>query len=33
MWSWLKKNHPNLYEVIQWGVLALALAALIVSFH
>jgi len=29
MWHWLEENHPVLYEVIQWGILALALAALI----
>ena len=28
-WRDTKKNHPVLYEVIQWGILALALAALI----
>ena len=32
MWNWLKKNHPALYEVIQWSVLGLATAALIKSF-
>lgn len=29
MWTWLEKNHPVLYEVIQWGILLLALLALI----
>lgn len=29
MWHWLKENHPVLYEVIQWGILALAILALI----
>lgn len=28
MWNWLEKNHPVLYEVIQWVVLLLALIAL-----
>jgi hypothetical protein len=32
MWRKLKENHPMLYEVIQWGILALACAALIKSF-
>lgn len=32
MWKKLKKNHPLLYEVIQWGILLLAIAALIKSF-
>lgn len=29
MWSKLEENHPVLYEVIQWGILALAIAVLI----
>lgn len=29
MWNRLEKNHPVLYEVIQWGILLLALLALI----
>lgn len=29
MWSKLEEKHPVLYEVIQWGILALAIAALI----
>lgn len=28
MWNRLEKNHPVLYEVIQWVVLLLALIAL-----
>lgn len=32
MWSWLEKNHPVLYEAIQWSVLGLATATLIKSF-
>lgn len=28
-WHWLAENHPVLYEVIQWGILALAILALI----
>lgn len=31
MWNWLEKNHPVLYEVIQWGVLALGIAAIIID--
>ena len=31
MWNWMEKNHPALYEVIQWGAVAFALAALIIS--
>lgn len=29
MWNWLKENHPIIYEVIQWGILAIAIIALI----
>lgn len=28
-WHWLAENHPVLNEVIQWGILALAVLALI----
>lgn len=28
-WQRLEENHPVLYEVIQWGILALAILALI----
>ena len=28
MWAWLKENHPVIYEVVQWGVLAMAVAEL-----
>lgn len=31
MWHWLKENHPVLYEVIQWGILALATAGLVIN--
>lgn len=31
VWNWMEKNHPALYEVIQWGAVAFALAALIIS--
>lgn len=30
-WHWLAENHPVLYEVIQWGILVLAVLALIFS--
>lgn len=29
MWSWLEKNHPVAYEIVQWSVLGVAVAALI----
>ena len=31
MWKRLQKNHPVLYEVIQWVVLLLAVMALAIS--
>lgn len=31
MWTWLKENHPVIYEVVQWGVLAMAVVALVNS--
>lgn len=31
-WWRFKENHPVLYEAIQWGVFAIAVAALIKSF-
>nr|DAG30807.1 MAG TPA: hypothetical protein [Caudoviricetes sp.] len=31
MWLWLKENHPIIYEVVQWSVLAMAVAALVNS--
>lgn len=31
MWHWLKENHPVSYEVVQWGVLAMAVVALVNS--
>lgn len=31
LWYRMEKNHPVLYEVIQWGLLTLAVAALFVS--
>ena len=30
-WQRLEENHPVLYEVIQWGILVLAVLALIFS--
>jgi len=32
MWRWMKENHPAVYEVIQWGVLLVAVAALVHDF-
>ena len=29
VWSWLEKNHPVAYEIVQWSVLGVAVAALI----
>lgn len=29
MWNWLKGNHPIINEVIQWGILAIAIIALL----
>lgn len=31
MWHWLKENHPVAYEVAQWGVLTMAVVALVNS--
>ena len=31
MWWRLKEKHPVAYEVIQWAILALAVAALVLS--
>jgi hypothetical protein len=31
MWSRLQKEHPIIYELIQWGVIALGLASIIIS--
>lgn len=31
-WAQLKGKHPVVYEVLQWGVLVLAAAALLASF-
>jgi hypothetical protein len=31
MWLWLKENHPIIHEVVQWAVLAIAVAALVNS--
>ena len=30
-WKRFEENHPVLYEVIQWGILVLAVLALIFS--
>ena len=27
MWSWLKENHPIIYEVIQWTILGMSAIA------
>lgn len=27
MWSWLKENHPVIYEVIQWSILGMSAIA------
>lgn len=32
MWRWLEKNHPIIYEMVQWSILGLAIAALINAF-
>lgn len=29
MWSWLKENHHVAYEIAQWSVLGIAVAALL----
>lgn len=29
VWSWLKENHPIAYEIAQWSVLGIAVAALL----
>ncbi len=29
MWSWLKDEHPIAYEIVQWSVLGIAVAALL----
>ena len=31
MWQRLEENHPVLYEVIQWGILAIASTALVID--
>lgn len=31
MWNRFRKNHPVLYEVVQWGIFAIAVLALVVS--
>lgn len=30
-WAWLQDEHPVLYEVLQWGLFAVAVGALVVS--
>lgn len=32
MWTWLKRKHPIIYEVISWGVLLIATITLIHEF-
>ena len=27
MWSWLEENHPVIYEVIQWSIIAMSAIA------
>lgn len=29
MWRWLEKNHPVLYEMVQWGILFMMTSTLI----
>lgn len=31
MWSNLKKNHPWLYEAIEWGVFAMSAGAFLLA--
>lgn len=31
MWKKMKKNHPWLYEAIEWGVLGLAVGAFLLA--
>jgi hypothetical protein len=31
MWTRLKKNHPELYEMVQWGMVIISLAAIAIS--
>lgn len=31
MWERLKKNHPRLYEAVEWGVLVLAAGAFLLA--
>ena len=30
-WHWLKENHPVLYEVIQWAILGMGIAAIVLN--
>lgn len=31
VWTKLKKNHPRLYEAVEWGVLTLAVGAFLLT--
>lgn len=31
MWNKLKRNHPRLYEAVEWGVLMLSAAAFLLA--
>jgi len=31
MWSWLKENHPVVYEAIWWGVDIISIISIIIS--
>lgn len=31
MWHKFEKNHPVLYEAVQWGILAIACVSLIIA--
>lgn len=31
MWNKLKNDHPVIFEIVQWGMLAIAVLALVVS--
>lgn len=31
MWHKFQQNHPVLYEVVQWGITGMSMAAIIIS--
>lgn len=31
MWNKLKREHPGLYEIVEWGGLALSIAAFLLA--